>query len=99
MSLLGMSQFVCDPTGMSESNNNNILDLIFSNDPLSVHVADHLAPLSTSDHHVIEFSIFTTSSTRNNVTTDDDSSASTRLPIYKWARSPTLLQLMINSIT
>ena len=87
MSLLGMNQFVCDPTRMSKSNNNNILDLIFSNDPLSVHIADHLAPLSTSDHHVIEFSIFTTSS-HNNVTTDDDSSpASTRLPIYKWSEA------------
>ena len=96
MSLLGMNQFVCDPTRMSKFNNNNILDLIFSNDPLSVHIADHLAPLSTSDHHVIEFFIFPTSS-HNNVTTD----MTPPLPVldysYTSGPKPTLSQLMINS--
>ena len=57
MSLLCMTQFVCEPTRVSKSGNANILDLIFSND-ISVHVSGHIPPLSTRDHHIIEFSIF-----------------------------------------
>ena len=82
MSSLGMTQFVCEPTRVSKTNSDNILDLIFSNDPISVHVSNHMPPLSTSDHHIIEFSIFFPSNTNNLLT--NDGTPSVRLPIYDW---------------
>ena len=51
---LGMTQFVQDPTIVSRSGLGNTLDLIFSNDVLSIQIQDHLPPLSTSDHHMIQ---------------------------------------------
>ena len=41
MSTLGMTQFITNPTRLSFSTGENILDLILSNDPSSVHINDH----------------------------------------------------------
>ena len=58
MSSLGMTQFVSEPTRLSSCSTENVLDLIFSNDSCSVQICDILPPISTSDHNVIEFTIF-----------------------------------------
>ena len=58
MSSLGMTQFITDVTRISNSGTANILDLVFSNDPLSINVNATLPPLSTSDHNIIEFEVF-----------------------------------------
>ena len=52
-----MSQFVNTPS-RSSRDCDNILDLIFSNDPYSISVSDNIPPLGTSDHDIIQFSIF-----------------------------------------
>ena len=44
MSSLGMTQFITDVTGISNSGTANILDLVFSNDPLSINVNAMLPP-------------------------------------------------------
>ena len=58
MSSLGMSQLVTQPTRIANSGHSSILDLIFSNDPLSIDVINYLPPFSTSDHMMIEFVIY-----------------------------------------
>ena len=50
---LGLSQLVNDPT-----RNENILDLIFTNDPLLISNVQVTSPFSTSDHNAIIFSIY-----------------------------------------
>ena len=55
MQPLGMVQFVSDSTRVSSSTSQNILDLVFSNDPLLIQVMNQLLPLSSSDHNIIEF--------------------------------------------
>ena len=52
-----MTQFVTEPTRFSTSGSYNILDLILSNNPMTIDVNDYMAPLSTSDHIVVDFSI------------------------------------------
>ena len=60
MSSLGMTQFVLEPTRLSSSSSSadNVLDLIFSNDSCSIKIDNIMPPMSTSDHNVIEFTIF-----------------------------------------
>ena len=58
MSSLGMIQFVIEATGIGNTGIENILDLVFSNDPLSVNIDSMHPPLSTSDHNLIEFEVF-----------------------------------------
>ena len=56
---LGFTQLVNEQTHMnSHGNGGNILDLIFSNDPLSVSFDNLSAPLGTSDHSIVHFTIF-----------------------------------------
>ena len=61
----GFSQFVTEPTRLNnnlsynhEDSQGNILDVILSTDPLSINVDRLLAPIGSSDHSQIEFSIF-----------------------------------------
>ena len=54
MSSHGMTQFVHQPTRHSSSGTDNVLDLIFSNDSLSVIITDIGHPLGMSDHATIE---------------------------------------------
>ena len=58
MSTLGMTQFVREPTRLSHSNAENILDLILSSDISSVQISDTLPPISTSDHLLLSFNVF-----------------------------------------
>ena len=44
MSTFGMTQFITNPTRLSFSTDENIPDLILSNDPSSVHINDPLPP-------------------------------------------------------
>ena len=92
ISSLGMVQFVSDPTRFSNSTASNTLDLIFSNEPLSVQIINHLPPLSTSDHSVIEFLIFPPSiqphsSSNSSPLTNSDVNAPDpiSLPKYNWS--------------
>ena len=59
----GLHQFVNSPT-----RNNNILDLILSNDPLLISTIEITCPLASSDHNIITF--------RLNGTTPDTSVSS-----------------------
>ena len=45
-------QFVHEPTRLS-----NVLDIILSNDPFSVHSVEICHPFSTSDHNTVNFKI------------------------------------------
>ena len=58
MSHLGMSQLVTQPTRITNTGQANILDLIFTNDPLSINIVNFLPPFSTSDHLMIDFVIY-----------------------------------------
>ena len=54
---LGLYQFVMKPTRCCSSGTDNILDLILSNDQLSILVNEYSDPLGASDHIIIDFSI------------------------------------------
>ena len=58
MSFLGMHQIVTQPTRIASTGQSSILDLILTNDPLSINVGNYLSPFSTSDHLMIHFSIY-----------------------------------------
>jgi len=49
---LGLHQFVCEPT-----RNNNILDLVLSNNHALISDVNIQCPFSTSDHNIVQFSI------------------------------------------
>ena len=98
MSELGMTQFVQSPTIISRTGLGNILDLIFSNDMLSVQILDHLPPISTSDHHLIEFAIYLTNNNDDhhaippsacmydcNHFGSDFNGQPIQLPVYNWS--------------
>ena len=84
MSSLGMSQLVTQPTRIANTGHSNILDLIFSNDPLSIGVINYLPPFSTSDHMTIEFIIHC----NNDLTTPpvDAGFDETYLPMFDWSK-------------
>ena len=88
-SSLGYTQFVHDVTHLSITGNSNTLDLIFSNDCMSINVEDITAPLGTSDHSVIHFKIFTpfetTSPNHNTGIIDALEGTSINLPILDWS--------------
>ena len=78
----GFTLFVTDPTHITHSANNNILDLILSNNQLCLNIDEIGAPLSTSDHAIIHFSIFDTSSSDVNIVNDINS---VNLTCYDWS--------------
>jgi hypothetical protein len=55
---LGLTQFVNISTRYSTTGNGNILDIILSNDHLFVDIVDSHPPLSTSDHAMVEFTLY-----------------------------------------
>ena len=63
MSTFGMTQFVTNPTRLSFSTEENILDLILSNDTSSVQINDSRGPISSSDHLLLVFDVFVPYST------------------------------------
>ena len=63
MSTLGMTQFVGEPTRLSLSTAENILDFISSSDISSVRISDTLPPISSSDHLLVSFNVFIPHST------------------------------------
>ena len=95
----GFSQFVTEPTRLKnsignnsdESTTGNILDIICSTDFLSINVDRMLAPISTSDHSQIEFSIFfpcyvnNTIIDCNPISDPHDYIESNDLPIFDWS--------------
>ena len=98
MSELGMTQFVQKSNHYIQNRTGQYPGSDFSNDMLSVQILDHLPPISTSDHHLIEFSIYTT--TNNDDHHDDPPSACKldcnhfgfdlngqpiQLPVYNWS--------------
>ena len=76
-----LPNFVTDPTHISHSANNNILDLILSNNQLCLNIDEIGTPLSTSDHAIIHFSILDTSSSDANIVNDTNS---IDLTCYDW---------------
>ena len=57
-SQLGFLQIVNDSTRISYTGNSNTLDLIFTNNPLCINIEELSAPLGTSDHCIVNFSIY-----------------------------------------
>ena len=47
MSSLGMTQFILEPNRLSTSSSDNILDLLFSNDPYSIRITDISPPIGS----------------------------------------------------
>ena len=76
LSSMGMTQFILQPTRHSSFGTNNILDLIFSNDPFSVTVTDIGPPLSSSDHAIIEFTICLPNNSNNNNNNNNNKNSS-----------------------
>ena len=83
MSSLGMSQLVTQPTRISNTGQSSTLDLIFTNDPLSINIVNYLPPFSTSDHLMIHFEIYY--NTGPNTAPDDTNSSEIYLPKYDWS--------------
>ena len=61
LSELGFIQFVDQPTRLNNTATGNILDLIFSNDPMSINIETYGSPIGSSDHCIINFNVFTNS--------------------------------------
>ena len=78
----GFTQFVTDPTHFSKPANSNTLDLILSNNQVCLNIDEIGTPLSTSDHALIHFSIFDTSSSDVNIVNDINS---INLTCYDWS--------------
>jgi hypothetical protein len=78
----GFTQFVNDATHIVHSVNNNILDLILSNDPMCLNIDDIGAPLGTSDHATIHFTIFDVNTSNHSISNNDDS---INLTCYDWS--------------
>ena len=81
LSVLGMSQLVTQPTRIANTGHANLLDLILTNDPLSINIINYLLPFSTSDHLMIHFIIYYNSV--SNIP-DDTDLHETHLPKYDW---------------
>ena len=58
ISQLGHTQFVDELTRLNNSAIGNTLDLIFSNDPMSINITNYSTPISSSDHCVVNFNVF-----------------------------------------
>ena len=78
MTSLGMSQLVTQPTRISNTGQSSTLDLIFTNDPLSINIVNYMPPFSTSDHLMIHFEIYY--NTGPNTAPDDVNSDEIYLP-------------------
>ena len=57
-SSLGMTQFVNQPTRYCISGRGSILDIILSDNHLLVDIVEQHPPLGTSDHSMVEFTMF-----------------------------------------
>ena len=87
-----MTQFVVDSTRFNSNGVGNILDIVLCNDPLAVISNSSKDPFSTSDHSVIDFTLFVPTvcdmRTRNddfviNNSTSLDLFGPIQLPVYK----------------
>ena len=79
LSVLGMSQLVTQLTRIAKTGHANILDLILTNDPLSINIINYLPPFGTSDHLMIHFIMY-----YNSVSNIPDDLHETHLPKYDW---------------
>ena len=96
---LGLTQCVHEP---SRINSDNILDIIMCNDPLMVNFDRIKEPISTSDHCVLDFTLFLHPAAMvYDVDPDPISAASTSycapisLPIHDWAASNLMKLILI----
>ena len=87
-SSLGYVQFVNGATRFSRLQTENILDIILCNNAISINVDNIGAPISTSDHAIIHFSIFV-SNTGSSFTDPPNSpnfgDNKISLPSYDWS--------------
>ena len=82
---LGFSQFVNEGTRLNISGSNSILDLILSNDQYGLTINNYLPGFSTSDHVMLDFSIFPPQSKINSSLRSECSDLPIVLPIYDWS--------------
>ena len=61
--------------------------LCFCNDPLGLIINDYLDPLGTSDHAIIDFSVFLPIDSSSNTTPSGPHSLPIVLPTYDWANA------------
>ena len=69
LSELGSIQFVDQPTRLNNTATGNILDLIFSNDPMPINIETYGSPIGSSDHCIINFNVFTNPADRDSKAT------------------------------
>ena len=81
-SSLGLTQFVHESTRISSHDSNNVLDLVLSNDPLCINIDSIDAPISNSDHSIINFSIYVPSTP---FTHASDTNTAINLTCYDWS--------------
>ena len=90
-SSMGFHQFVSEPTRLNINGAGNILDLVLCNNPLSVNVDCVREPFSTSDHCIIDFSVFVDNFTPAVLTSHDG--------INKGSGNASVLNSSTNDIT
>ena len=90
---LGLTQFVLEPTRINFNGVSNILDIILCNDPLTININSVTEPIGTSDHSIVNFSVFVPPSDNSHVTLSDNVihnsnqllPSITMLPVFNWS--------------
>ena len=76
-------QFVEEATHVTCNGPNNILDLVFCNDPVGLDIDSIEAPISNSDHNLIKFSVFSSSIRLSH----DPNDTCINLTSYDWSKA------------
>ena len=90
---LGLTQFVLEPTRINFNGVSNILDIILCNDPLTININSVTEPIGTSDHSIVNFSVFVPPSDNSHATLSDNVihnsnqllPSITMLPVFNWS--------------
>jgi len=85
-STLGLSQFILEPTRLNLNGNSNTLDLVLCNDSTVIKIDEYLPPFGTSDHCLINFSIYVSHNCiPDPVASTSDLNQPITLPVYDWS--------------
>ena len=87
ISQLGFTQFVDELTRLNNSSIGNTLDLIFSNDPMSINITNYSPPISSSDHCIVNFNVFSCSTENNSNSDVNNSTTITELTVFDWSNA------------
>ena len=88
----GFTQYVNHSSLLNTPSSGNILDLIFSNDPLAINVDQYHCPIGNSDHATIKFSIYVPTQGSSvftpsikQIESEIITDSSIKLPCYDWS--------------